>query len=600
METQTKQKRAQKTTGRKKPARENVKTVADKNGTSLQVRELDLAVIKPDPKQPRKTFDQESLQLLAQSIAEHGVLQPITVRKAKTGYIIVMGERRYRAGKLAGQKTIPAIVRDYDDDQVLEVQIIENLQRRDVEPTEEAEAMAYLVYRYSPAEIAKRLGRTENFVRQRLKLAGLIEGFKHYVRSGEMTLSLGIAVALFDPEEQQMMLESLNGEFHANKLKRLIENETFNLENAPFDLSDKKLLPKAGACTLCPFNAANQGNLFGEGKMICTRTACFENKKVQTLLNLIRKAKKDKLMLVPKISSYWAEEEGNQYIMARMEEHGLAVHLTDELDILKEPVKPTLEIIRERNQHIDYSDEELQEGLDHALETYAEARKEYDNATGDGFSKGILLHTDSYKSEAILVKLREIPERVETAQALPLDKRKMAECTPEEQIVKIEGREFRKKQIENNRLFEEVAYMIRDTEYINMDKPLSTGEMAAFAISLYENNIGYYGQTDQFRDFYGNVIEGTREEIVARFKEDFKEATLNKLIRYLLTRQVHFGESNHTNDWTNISFYAAMKAYYKKEIEAIEARYAEAGDKREKRVKERIEVLQKQAKALKG
>src|SRR5690606_25940649 len=134
----------------------------------------------------------------------------------------------------------------------------------------------------------------------------------------------------------------------------------------------------------------------------------------------------------------------------------------------------------------------------------------------------------------------------------------------------------------------------------NMDKPLSTGEMAAFAISLYENNIGYFGQTDQFKNFYGNVIEGTREEIVSRFKKDFNEAILNKLIRYLLTRQVHFGESNHTNDWTDISFYAAMKAYYKNEMEAVEARYAEAENKREKRLKERIKVLQKQVKAMKG
>src|SRR5690606_34919865 len=115
-----------------------------------------------------------------------------------------------------------------------------------------------------------------------------------------------------------------------------------------------------------------------------------------------------------------------------------------------------------------------------------------------------------------------------------------------------------------------------------------------------ENNIGYYDQSQYFQGFYGDTTQLSREEIVARFRKNFKEPTLNKLIRFLLTRQVHFGESNHTNDRTDISFYAAMKEFYKNDMEAIEARYAEARDKREKRLKERIKALQKQVKALNG
>ena len=96
----------------------------------------------------------------------------------------------------------------YKDNDVFEVQIIENLQRQDVEPTEEAEAIAYLSEKYAPTEIAKRLGRTDNFIRKRLKLARLIDVFKQFVRNGEMTISLGVSVALFESEEQQMMLET--------------------------------------------------------------------------------------------------------------------------------------------------------------------------------------------------------------------------------------------------------------------------------------------------------------------------------------------------------------------------------------------------------
>src|SRR5690606_30273483 len=143
METKTKQKVTRKTPVRKKTDPVNTKTNVRKD-TPLQVQDLDLASIAIDPDQPRKTLNGESLKQLAQSIKEYGVLQPITVRKTGKNFIIVMGERRFRASKLAGLMTIPAMVREYADNDVLEVQIIENLQRKDVEPTEEAEAIAFL------------------------------------------------------------------------------------------------------------------------------------------------------------------------------------------------------------------------------------------------------------------------------------------------------------------------------------------------------------------------------------------------------------------------------------------------------------------------
>ena len=598
METQTEQKQTRKTAVRKKTIPNRSKTVAGKKNKVLQVQNLSIDSVVPDPQQPRKTFDGDSLQLLSQSIKEHGVLQPITVRRSGKDYIIVMGGRRYRASKLAGQKTIPAIVREYANNYVLEIQIIENLQRRDVEPTEEAEAITFLMDRYDPAEIAKRLGRTENFVRQRIKLAGLIEGFKHYVKSGEMTISLGVAVAFFEPGEQQMMLESLEGEFNVQKVKRMVDNQTFDLANAPFDLSDRTLLPIAGACTVCPFNAANQGNLFGNGKMVCTRTACFENKKTKTLVNLIERAKKEGIRLVPDINRYWKDEERNLLVTAQMEKQGLTVHLPDELEIIEEPVEPTLETIKEEYRHYDYSEDELKEELDGAMEEHMLARERYDTATDHGFEKGILLHTDTYKGREVFLKVKENREENGGASSASLESRKMSECTPEEQIIKIRSREERKKQIENNRQFKEVAEMVRGTDYIDMDKPLSVDEMVAFSISLYENNLGYFDQREHFQGFFGDTANLSREEMVANFRKDFKEEILNRLVRFLLTQQVHFGESNHVNDLTNCSFYTAMLEYHRESISEIEKSYAKTRSKREERIKERIEALQEQVRAL--
>ena len=574
------------------------KEVNGKKSTALLIQNLPLGKIKPDLEQPRRTFNEDALQQLSESIEKHGVLQPITVRQLNGHYIIVMGERRYRASKLAGKKTVPCIVRTYENNDVLEVQIIENLQRRDVEPTEEAEAIAYLSEKYAPIEIAKRLGKTDNFIRQRLKLAGLIDGFKHFVRNGEMTISLGVGVALFEPEEQQMMLKTMGEDFNVHQINRMIKDQTYDLEKASFDVSDKKLVPKAGSCIECPFNAANQGNLFGEEKMVCTKAACFETKKSKSFFNLIEKSKKENIFFIPEIRQYWADDENNRLIISQLEKNGLKVYLLNDVEILENPIEPTIEAIQKEYQHYNYSEDELNAELDEAMQNHNEALEEYNSAKENGFVNGILFHPETYRNKEVFIKIVEKLKDESTDYSAPLANRKMADCTPEEQIVKINEREIRKKQIENNRQFEEVVQMIRETKYIDTKKTLSTDEMVAFSISLFENNVDYMSQQKYFSKFLGDTSKMTKVEMVENFKKKFKKEIFHKLIRYMLTKQVHFGESNHVNNLTNISFYNAMQGYYKSKIAGIEKEYAEKRDKRETRLKERITVLEKQIQEL--
>ncbi|RKS55580.1 ParB family chromosome partitioning protein [Gillisia mitskevichiae] len=579
-------------------AKKEVKEKLTQKAIGLQIENLSIAKVIPDPMQPRKTFNEDALKQLSESIKKHGVLQPITVRKSGNDFIIVMGERRYRASKLANKKSIPCIVREYKNNDVLEIQIIENLQRQDVEPTEEAEAIAYLSERYAPTEIAKRLGRTDNFIRQRLKLAGLIDGFKDFVRNGEMTISLGVGVALFEPEEQQMMLETMGEDFNAHQINRMIKDQTYDLEKASFDVADKKLLPKAGSCIECPFNAANQGNLFGDGKMVCTKSACFETKKSKSFLNLIEKSKKENILLIPEIRQYWADDENNQLIISQLEKNKLKVYLLDDVEIIENPIEPTIEAIQKEYQHYDYSEDELKAELDEAMQNYKEALEKFNSAKEDGFKSGIVFHPDSFQHKEIFVKIVEKSKNDSTEYSTPLANRKMADCTPEEQIVKINEREIRKKQIENNKQFQEVVEMIRETKYIDTKKTISTDEMVAFSISLFENNVDYMSQQKYFSKFLGVTSKMTKVEMVENFKKKFKKEIFHKLIRYMLTKQVHFGESNHVNNLTNISFYNAMQGYYKSKIAGIEKEYAEKRDKREERLKERITVLEKQIQEL--
>ena len=320
----------------------------------------------------------------------------------------------------------------------------------------------------------------------------MIEGFKDFIKSGEMTISLGVAVDLFEPEEQQMMLNGLDGNYNANQINRMIQNQTYDLAKAPFKLEDKTLVPHVGACTLCPFNAANQGNLFGDNNMICTKSTCYKTKKLKSFFNLLEWGKKDNILLIPNIRKYSIGNENNQLVMSQMEERGFEVYLLDDVKTLEKPIKPSIEVIKEEWSFDNPTDEEIQEEFDSEMEYYNEELETYNAADKNGFVRGILFSTESYRHNNILVKIIEKSEGNSDVRSISLEKRRMEDCTPEEQIIKIKARETRKKQIENNRQFEEVVKVVRETNYINTKKALSVDEMVAFSLSLYQNNIHYY------------------------------------------------------------------------------------------------------------
>lgn len=562
------------------------------------VQELKIGKIKTDPGQPRKTFSEDSLKELADSISKLGLIQPITVRPSGKSYIIVVGERRYRACKLLKMKTVPSMVRELDKDTILEIQIIENLQRKDVEPIEEAEAIAMLKSRYTPEEIATRIGRTKKFVYGRIKLSQLIDGFKPFVKNKEMTIFLAIAVALLPVEEQQLILEGMDGEFKDRYVQNSINRQTFDLANAPFALDNDKLVPKVGACTLCPFNSANQGNLFGDGKQICTKSSCYATKKTKSLLNLIEETKKDGRLLIPKFYRHNLDMDDNRLIVSILEENGFSVHPMDDMEIMMEPVEPTAELIRKKTYWKEFTDEEMKSKLEKASEGYNEELEVFKNASDNGYTMGILIDPKTYLWEELPMKEEE--ESIPDISSLPVERKRMDDCTPTEKIQKMNDRELRKKQIENNKQLEEVAGMVRESNYIDTKKTLSTDEMVAYCFNLYENHIGWHDQKEYFEGFLGDASKKGRGEVVEEFKKNFKKETFHRLIRLVLMKQVHFGERNHVNDYVNISLYTAVRGYLKKDIETIEAVYGEKRAKREKRLNERIEALEKENELLKS
>ncbi len=172
--------------------------------------EVDIDLVRPNPNQPRKHFDEDALRELSDSIKKHGMIMPIVVNKMEGGrYMIIAGERRYRAAKMAGKTTIPVVVREYSDREIKEISLIENLQREDLNPIEAATAMKQLMdeYHLTQEELAERIGKSRPAVTNTLRLLSLSPDVINLVSSGR--LSAGHARALVTlPEDAQYKLAS--------------------------------------------------------------------------------------------------------------------------------------------------------------------------------------------------------------------------------------------------------------------------------------------------------------------------------------------------------------------------------------------------------
>lgn len=206
-----------------------------------EVIEVPLNELRPNPYQPRKTFDESSLQELAISIEQSGVFQPIIIRKsAVKGYEIIAGERRFRASKLAKKETIPAIIRSFDEEAMMQVAVLENLQREDLNPLEEAEAYDMLMknLKLTQAEVAERLGKSRPYIANYLRLLALPKLVKEMVQ--DERLSMGQARTLLGLKKKDQMLKMANRCVKENLTVRQLEQ----LVAATNEARGKKKVPR--------------------------------------------------------------------------------------------------------------------------------------------------------------------------------------------------------------------------------------------------------------------------------------------------------------------------------------------------------------------
>lgn len=203
--------------------REQMKTVSSTGETTLKINE-----VEPNKKQPRKFFNEEALKELSDSIKQHGIVQPLVVTKQKDYYEIIAGERRWRAAKMAGLKEVPVVIKDYSPQEVMEVALIENIQREDLNPVEEAKAYQNLIKEYNlkQEEVAERVSKSRSAVTNSLRLLKLSDQVLDMLM--EERISSGHArtlLALEDSEQQLSVAEKIEKDrLSVRDTEKLVKN----------------------------------------------------------------------------------------------------------------------------------------------------------------------------------------------------------------------------------------------------------------------------------------------------------------------------------------------------------------------------------------
>ena len=265
-----------------------------------QVKDIKLAEITTSALNPRKTFDQHEIEELAQSIKENGLINAITLRKIKANngikYEVVCGERRYRAVKFLEMETIQAVVKELDDKQAFACMVIENLQRKDIDPLEEAAAIRYL-YKESEVpvkEIAKIIGKSQSFVVNRIQLNNISDDFVTLLRDGTVNLSHLQEIAKLTKEQQATLLANC---FQPAQIERwsfksltvetvkewIDEHVMCQISTAKFDPSDDTY-NACKACEGCKFNTASRASFKDSDNPRCMKQQLFRAKNQEAIL----------------------------------------------------------------------------------------------------------------------------------------------------------------------------------------------------------------------------------------------------------------------------------------------------------------------------
>lgn len=256
--------------------------------TNDGIEEIDLELLDPMLDQPRQSFDDDSISELAQSIKQEGVISPLIVIKMDDRYSIVAGERRFRASKIAGLSSVPCIVKDLSNEQIYKLSLIENIQREDLNPIDEAEAYQRLIekFNYTQEQLAEGLGKSRSSIANSLRLNKLSEAVKQSIRDNKISLGHAKVLAGLDSKELQEKLcrRVINENLSVRELEAVIKQKPVARKSYK-DFSDPELMAfERSLKSKLGLKAAIKGNM-QKGRIILTYSNTDELNTIYNIFN---------------------------------------------------------------------------------------------------------------------------------------------------------------------------------------------------------------------------------------------------------------------------------------------------------------------------
>jgi len=478
------------------------------------VRNIPLTDITPSSLNPRKTFDQEALMELADNIKENGLIQPITVRKMPKGsdtrYEIVCGERRYRASQIAGMTEIQCIIKELDDKQAFAAMIIENLQRKDVDPLEEAAAFYKLSTEgtMQVKEIAKILGKSSSYVVSRIQLNNVLPEYIPLLRNGNIYLNQLIEIAKLTKEQQEVLFRDCFTEASIARwpikyitidiLKQWIDEHVMQyLDTASFPLGDASF--SCGKdCEGCPFNTKNKPESYGDtARPRCMDMKCFRQKAQE---NVFRIAKGLDMPIV-------YQGEGNEEIVKAATEYGLKLQNMTGRSYALCPVEP---------DKASFSDEEVYEKR---MDNYRHVKAIFDSNIADGNLQQVFEVCFDGKLSGEYKYAYSIPADAQDSDDIATSDR------TKEQITKLKDCLLKNEERENEELVERKRQALADSTYSASNAMLTAEEQRLFHAVLikrlppeFKKSIGLeWSNTADWYQQASKVLEENRNAIKREF-----------------------------------------------------------------------------------
>ncbi len=585
---------------------------------------LPLENIWLDDNQPRKFFDQKAMDELIESVKQQGILQPIMVRpygttllpKEKSGqstYKIVCGERRFRAAEAAGLTEIPCVVRDLSDDEVLEIQIVENLQRKDVNPMEEAIAFARLRDRWDLSEIAHRVGKSVQYVAQRISLTNLVDGWQKILFEGKITLTVAYKLARMAPKIQEQAYKKCvedDGEVVEYQLNHIVDDDDHDLDSATFKTEDPDLYPEAGACGSCQYNSAANQLLFPDlnKKRICHNPACYLTKTDRAYrLNLVEKIHDPSVVLVSTAGSYASNQENAKVKAA--ESLGVKVLKRDDFEVLSAPHEPLSweEFLEEQKEYEDWAEmdekqrekalEEWKKDHEEMVSEYQSDMVEYEKKAAKA-QKAFVVAGNSWQGkegqEIYIVPKKGKAQTVQSAK----DPYSAELAAIEEEIAGIEQRRARNRELDREKVFVELAKKLRDPDgsFLTSKEYLTGAELPALILAMsqsyaVERAIEQVTGKDYDRDHVALLNDLDEAKDISK--------TLAFAARHFILDKLNSAQEIDPEKYGKASALMALAIQYMPTtVEQLEIEQNEKASKREANIDKRVTALLEKKAAL--